>query len=229
MDISENILFEDTEILICRKSAGIAVQTKRVGEQDMESLLRNYRAGKGEKPYIGVVHRLDQPVEGILVFAKNPRAAAVLSQQLQQDGFGKYYRGVVWGKMPQKEGRLEDILQKDGRTNISRVVPSGTQGGKRAVLDYKVLGKQTDTSLVEIRLHTGRHHQIRVQLAHAGCPLVGDRKYGNTASLSVPLALCACCLAFRHPISGKLLTYQVEPEGEAFLSYRNQKLSDHQR
>ncbi|MDE7062151.1 MAG: RNA pseudouridine synthase [Lachnospiraceae bacterium] len=220
MDITENILFEDTEILVCRKYAGIAVQTRKLGEQDMESLLRNYRAGKGETPYIGVVHRLDQPVEGILVFAKNPRAAAALSRQLQQDGFGKYYRGVVWGEPPQEEGRLEDVLQKDGRTNMSRVVSAGTKGGKRAVLDYKVLERQTDTSLVEIRLYTGRHHQIRVQLAHAGCPLMGDRKYGNTASPTVPLALCACRLAFRHPISGETLMYQVEPEGAAFLPYR---------
>lgn len=220
MDVSKNIIYEDTDILVCRKCAGVAVQTRRIGEQDMESLLRNYRAGRGEPPYIGVVHRLDQPVEGILVFAKNPGAAAALSRQLQNEGFSKHYRGVVRGVPPREEGSLEDFLRRDGRTNTSWVVPAGSNGAKRAVLDYKVLEKKEDTSLLEIRLHTGRHHQIRVQLAHAGCPLVGDRKYGAAEPASVSLALCACRLSFRHPVSGEILTYQAEPEGEAFRSYR---------
>lgn len=226
MKISEHILYEDTDIFVCRKCAGVAVQTRRTGEQDMESLLRNYRAGRGETPYIGIIHRLDQPVEGILVFAKNPGAAAALSRQLQNEGFCKYYRGVVYGAPPQKEGRLENFLQRDGRTNTSRVVPAGTNGGKRAVLDYKILKKKGDTSLLEIRLHTGRHHQIRVQLAHMGCPLVGDRKYGAPTSSAAPLALCACRLTFRHPVTGEMLTYEAEPEGEAFLFFRDENLSN---
>lgn len=228
MDIAGDMIYEDADILVCRKHAGLAVQTKRFGEPDMESLLRNYRAGKGEQPYIGVIHRLDQPVEGIMVFAKRPEAAAALNRQLQQEGFGKYYRAVVWGAPREPEGRLEDVLLKDGRTNTSAVVPKGTKDGKKAVLDYRVLERREDISLVEIHLHTGRHHQIRVQLAHAGCPLVGDRKYGeacgvdredqrrNTVSEKCPLALCAFRLSFRHPVSGKRLTYEAEPEGEAF-------------
>lgn len=220
MDISRDIIYEDPDILVCRKHAGLAVQTKRMGEQDMESLLRNYLAGKGAQPYIGVIHRLDQPVEGVMVFARHPAAAAALNRQLQQESFGKYYRAVVLGTLPQAEGRLEDTLLKDGRTNTTAVVPEGTKGGKKAVLDYRVLSQQPDASLVEIRLHTGRHHQIRVQLAHAGCPLAGDRKYGKQLSRSAPtLALCAFRLSFRHPVSGESMTYEVEPEGEAFRCF----------
>lgn len=231
MDIAGDIIYEDADILVCRKHAGLAVQTKRMGEPDMESLLRNYRAEKSEPPYIGVIHRLDQPVEGIMVFAKHPAAAAALNRQMQQDSFGKYYRAVAQGTLPQTEGRLEDTLLKDGRNNTTMVVSEGTRGGKKAVLDYRVLAQQADASLVEIHLHTGRHHQIRVQLAHIGCPLVGDRKYGdacadaegqqrrNTVSEKCPLALCAFRLSFRHPVSGKQLIYEVEPEGEAFRRF----------
>ena len=137
--IAEHILYEDDKLLVCIKPAGIAVQTKRMGEQDMESLLRNYLAAKGETPFIGIIHRLDQPVEGVMVFGKTKEATAELNRQMQKNGFGKYYLTVVYGKEEPKEGQLIDFLKKDGRSNTSSVVKQGTADAKRAALTYRVL------------------------------------------------------------------------------------------
>ena len=117
--IKDQILYEDDAVLVCRKPAGIPVQTARAGQQDMVSLLRNYRAAKKEEPYIGLVHRLDQPVEGIMVFAKTKQAAAALAAQVGARSVDKNYYAVIWGKMKEKDGELCDHLLKDGRTNCS--------------------------------------------------------------------------------------------------------------
>lgn len=215
------ILFEDASILVCYKPSGVAVQTKRFGEQDMESLLRNYLARKGEKPYIGIVHRLDQPVEGVMVFAKSPKAAAELNRQMQQRGFGKYYYAVVTGTLRQQKGTLTDYLKKDGRTNTSSVTDAKAAGAKRAVLSYEVLGSRNGQSLVQVRLETGRHHQIRVQMAHAGCPLIGDKKYGaNEASGMRGIALCSYHIDFIHPVTGKKLLYEITPKSSFFEDFQ---------
>lgn len=215
------ILFEDASILVCYKPSGVAVQTKRFGEQDMESLLRNYLARKGEKPYIGIVHRLDQPVEGVMVFAKSPKAAAELNRQMQQRGFGKYYYAVVTGTLRQQKGTLTDYLKKDGRTNTSSVTDAKAAGAKRAVLSYEVLGSRNGQSLVQVRLETGRHHQIRVQMAHAGCPLIGDKKYGaNEASGMQGIALCSYHIDFIHPVTGKKLLYEITPKSSFFEDFQ---------
>ena len=141
--IAEHILYEDDKLLVCVKPAGIAVQTKRMGEQDMESLLRNYLAAKGETPFIGIIHRLDQPVEGVMVFGKTKEATAELNRQMQKNGFEKYYLTVVYGKAEPKEGQLIDFLKKDGRSNTSSVVKQGTADAKRAALTYRVLQYST--------------------------------------------------------------------------------------
>ena len=171
------ILYEDNAIIVCKKPAGVATQTKRLGQADMESLLKNYRAGKGEPPYIGVVHRLDQPVEGVMVFAKTKEAAANLSRQIATKAADKYYYAVTDGMPEQKKGTLEDYLLRDGRTNTSEVVSKGKPDAKRAALSYEVLEQKDGRAVLDIKLETGRHHQIRVQLAHAGFPIVGDKKY----------------------------------------------------
>ena len=137
--IDIEILFEDKDILICRKPAGVATQTKRLGQQDMESLLKNYRAKKGEPPYIGIVHRLDQPVEGVMVFAKSQQAAAHLSKQVQDRVIGKYYYAVSAGCPKGNEGVLEDYLFTDKKTNFTQVVGEKTNGAKKAKLEYKVV------------------------------------------------------------------------------------------
>lgn len=226
-NIEKQILFEDRQILVCHKPAGLAVQSARVGTADMESLLKNYLAKKepGKIPYLGVVHRLDQPVEGVLLFARTPKAARDLSAQIAGGQMKKLYLAVT-GRCPSApEGTLEDYLKKDGRTNTSAVVPKGTEGAKKARLSYRVEqvlpGEEpgTDRCLVRIRLETGRHHQIRVQMAHAGMPLLGDQKYGNAKVGDAALALCADCLTFMYPGTKKEKTFRVEPEGAAFQKF----------
>ena len=223
----QNIIYEDEELLVVYKPAKIAVQTKRFGQMDMESLLKNYLAGKEEGcpagravPYLAVIHRLDQPVEGLLVFAKTPEAAADLSAQASgKDSMRKEYLAVVCGRPDQLKGQLRDWLLKDGRTNTSRAVPKGTKGAKEALLQYELLETCAGRSLLRIRLQTGRHHQIRVQFAHAGLPLFGDSKY-NPDPGEGSVALCADQLTFSHPKSGKRLTFSCRPQNPAFAKFQ---------
>ena len=238
-DIKQLIIYEDPHIIVCHKPAGLPVQSARIGTADMVSLLKNHLAraaaetpkgtgakGKGLTPYLAVIHRLDQPVEGLLVFAKTPAAAKELNRQLTSSGFGKYYRAAVMGVPDPAEGTLEDYMVRDGRTNMSHICTEKTPGAKPARLHYRVLETYEDagavTSLVKIRLDTGRHHQIRVQMAHMGCPLVGDRKYGacnpektNGKNIPVhtksaePLRLCAYRLEFKHPATRKDMVFEL--------------------
>lgn len=230
-DIKSLIIYEDPHIIVCHKPAGVPVQSARVGTADMVSLLKNHLASRetagrrNKAPYLAVIHRLDQPVEGILVFAKTPAAAKDLNRQLTTSGFGKYYRAVVIGVPEPSEGTPEVYMVKDGRTNTSRVCTKETPGAKLARLHYQVeeINKNSTpvTSLVKIKLDTGRHHQIRVQMAHLGCPLVGDRKYGtisadksDSGSLirgnsNPSLKLCAYRLEFKHPASGKEMVFEL--------------------
>ena len=215
--IEDYILFEDKEIIVCRKPAGIAVQNARIGAMDLESSLKNYlamQAGGGRRiPYLAVIHRLDQPVEGILVFGKTPEAAKSLSAQITAGKMEKIYLAVTYGQQAEtgkKETVLEDYLKKDGKSNTSSVVNANTPGAKKARLSYEVLGEAVDT---------GRHHQIRVQMAHAGMPLAGDRKYGAGTNVTIgagSLALCAASLTFLHPVTGKVMKFVTKPEGAEF-------------
>lgn len=217
-----NILYEDEHIIVCYKPAGIPTQTKKLGEQDMVSLLKNYLKGG----YVAVIHRLDQPVEGLLVFAKTPFAAKELNKGLQESGFGKHYKAVLWGIPKQQKAVLEDYLVKDGRTNTSRVCESSEKDAKKAVLSYEVIATEKDgdkdVSLVKVKLDTGRHHQIRVQMANMGCPIWGDAKY-NTAMVQDrrfrQIALCAYRLEFVHPKTKKQMEFEIEPKGEGFSHF----------
>lgn len=207
-----HILYEDDAIIVCVKPAGIATQTKRIGEKDMESMLRTYRMQKGEASYIGVVHRLDQPVSGVMVFAKSKEAAADLSRQIAAKAADKYYYAVTDGIPDMESGILEDYLLRDGKTNLSKVVGRNENGAKRAELSYEVLEKNDIQALVRIKLATGRHHQIRVQMAHAGWPLVGDRKYHfkeNRKQGSTTLSLCSYKLGFYHPVTKKKMEFEI--------------------
>ena len=229
-NIENMILYEDKEIIVCHKAAGIAVQSARIGMPDMESTLKNYLVAKnpGKMPYLGVVHRLDQPVEGILVFGKTPEAAKSLSAQITAGKMEKIYLAVTYGQQAEtgkKETVLEDYLKKDGKSNTSSVVNANTPGAKKARLSYEVLGEAVDEIsgkkkwLLRIHLDTGRHHQIRVQMAHAGMPLAGDRKYGAGTNVTIgagSLALCAASLTFLHPVTGKVMKFVTKPEGAEF-------------
>ena len=213
------ILFEDKDIIVCYKPSGIPTQTSKLGEQDMVSILKNYFKGG----YVAVIHRLDQPVEGILVFAKSPYAAKELNKGLQGTGFGKHYKAVLWGKLQKEKDRLEDYLVKDGRTNTSKIAGQNEHDAKKAILHYEVVkngqddGK--DISLVKIKLETGRHHQIRVQMANMGCPIWGDSKYNPLPVQDRrfrQIALCAYRLEFVHPRSKEKMMFEIEPRGEGF-------------
>lgn len=210
------IVYEDEVLLVVHKPAGIATETARVGQADLVSELKNYRRRKGEDAYIGVVHRLDQPVEGLLVFAKDAPTARTLSVSLQKGRLTKKYAALVAGVLDAQEGTLTDMLRKDGRSNLSAVVPNGTEGAKEAALHWKLMRHNEVCSLVEIELYTGRHHQIRVQMAHAGFPLLGDFKYGSASSkqlsnqLSVnSTALMAYEIHLRHPATGETMEFSL--------------------
>lgn len=232
--IEEQILYEDRDILVCHKPAGIAIQSAGIGTMDLESMLKNYLALKngevsrqtpGKQVYLAVIHRLDQPVEGVIVFGKTPRAAKELSSQIAGGKMEKVYLAVTFGTPPARDGILEDYLKKDGKTNTSFVTGANVPGSKKAKLSYRVLesvpddleGK--DKYLIRIQLETGRHHQIRVQMAHGGMPLCGDRKYGVPGKANPGLGLCSAELSFIHPSSGKKMKFKTVPKGSAFQGF----------
>lgn len=248
-----HILYEDMHLLVCYKPAGVPVQSAGVGKQDCISILKNYlyeRQKKGE-PYVGVVHRLDQPVEGVLVFAKTPFAARELSRQVTEGSMEKFYLALCREKridetggknvdnvdiLVDKSGIYRDFLLKNGKLNTSTVVSPQTKGAKLAELEYDFLMEREVIKLVKIRLLTGRHHQIRVQMAYHGNPLVGDTKYypQMTEGRAVDkwmgdaqgVALCAYCLAFSHPKTKEPLRFEICPKHpllkEAWEAYRFQ-------
>lgn len=207
------ILYEDDDLLVCVKEAGVATQTKKLGQADMESLLKNYRVSKGETPYIGVVHRLDQPVTGVMVFAKTKETAADLSRQVATKAADKYYYAMVDGVPEKKKGILEDYLLRDGKTNTSKVVSKETKDAKRAELSYEVLETDGKRSVLKIKLATGRHHQIRVQLSHVGWPITGDRKYNFKETMQpsgTGLALCSYKIGFVHPKTHRRMEFEID-------------------
>lgn len=221
------IIFEDKKILVVHKPAGLAVQNSSYGQQDLESLLKNYLKEKQSDsedrvPYLGIVHRLDQPVEGLLVFAKTKEAAGDLSRQVSGGQMEKRYLALVQGTEVEKgETILSDYLVKDGKTHRARVAQRGEKNARQARLSYRLLKQWEQEALVEIKLFTGRYHQIRVQMAHAGLPLIGDRKY-NPKPGNDPLALCAYALVFRYPGSGEKMSFEI-PRKELNRYFREEK------
>lgn len=230
-----DIIYEDEDMMVCRKPAGLAVQNVSSRKKDLESILKNKLAlesGRGN-PYLGIVHRLDQPVEGLILFGKNQKAAASLSAQIQDGRMKKYYLAVTDGIPEKKEDVLVHYLKKDGRTNTSKAAPAGTPGAKKACLFYKVLQETEGKALLQITLYTGRHHQIRVQTAAMGIPLWGDAKYnprfqeGSGANAlwqeeaagrrwETGIGLCAYRLEFVHPRTGEKKIFTCQPAGEVF-------------
>lgn len=248
------IIYEDTHIMVCYKPAGLATQTAQVGRPDMVSELKRYltarqgtvrgevpmqgagadhsvsgksvtgKQSKAGVPYLGIIHRLDQPVEGLLVFAKTKEAAAKLTAQLSEGSLNKQYYAAVCGKPAQEAGELVDYLLKE--KDMARVSENGAADGaaKRAVLQYQVITsvmtEMSDyISLLDIQIDTGRFHQIRVQMSHAGLPLLGDRKYGSVQSgeLSRRLGICSVALyaygvELVHPMTGKRLEFHIKPK-----------------
>lgn len=221
-DIS--ILYEDKDILVCAKPAGLATQTAKIASPDLVSELKKYLAEK-EESYLAVIHRLDQPVEGLLVFAKNREAAGKLNAQLKTGGFDKVYYAVAFNQPPVEEGMLEDYMIKEG--SLAKIVTADTPGAKKAVLRYKLLAIKRGRALYEVRPETGRFHQIRAQMAHAGMPLLGDKKYAD-AGIRVyserhgiqNVALCAVTLKLIHPGSGEEMLFVKKPAGDVFREFQ---------
>ena len=210
------VIFEDNHIIVVKKQPNIPSQSDKTEDMDMLTIVKEYIKEKYKKPgnvYLGLVHRLDRPVGGVMIFAKTSKAASMLSEQVREKTFKKKYLAVVDGKFEEKNGTLEDYLYKDERNNISKVVNKDKKNAKFAKLDYEVLtyNEVKNLSLVKVNLHTGRHHQIRVQLAHAGHSIFGDQKYG-TRGQGKQIALWAYELTIQHPITKEEMTFRSLPE-----------------
>ncbi|MGI5877953.1 MAG: RluA family pseudouridine synthase [Christensenellales bacterium] len=208
--VNLSILYEDNHILVAVKPPGLLSQADRTGDSDMLTLLKEYIREKYHKPgavYLGLVHRLDRPVGGVMVFARTSKAASRLSAQVREGLLEKGYRAVVCGRPP--DGRITHDLIKDARTNTTRAVPPGTPGARSASLVCRALKERGGMTLCDIRLITGRSHQIRVQMAAVGCPLWGDQRYNPQARPGQWVALWAHELSFFHPVLRERMRFEA--------------------
>ncbi|MCH4886600.1 RluA family pseudouridine synthase [Acidaminobacter sp. JC074] len=218
----KEIIYEDQDIIVCLKAPGVPVQSDLSNDKDLASMLDEYMRKKGlEKPYIGLVHRLDRPVGGLVVFGKTPQATAHLSKQLQARTFKKTYLAVVKGTP--EDQTLVHFLKKKFKGNVSSVVDQETPKAKRAVMHIKRLKTMTIDdeiySLISIELETGRHHQIRVQLSHIGHPIWGDTKYHPdfmTKKGWFQIALFSNEVTFVHPKKKSKMTHKASPSDYPF-------------
>lgn len=209
-----NIIFEDNHLLIVEKPVNIPTQEDASGDTDMLTLLKENLKIRYNKPgnvFLGLIHRLDRPVGGVMVFAKTSKAASRLSDQIRKREFEKTYLAVVHGK-PEKSGTLRHFLLKDAKTNIVKVVKDSELQAKEAVLNYQLLKSKEDLSLVKINLHTGRSHQVRVQFSTIGHPLFGDQKYGAQVNKEgQQIALWSNEIKFEHPTTKEKLHFTIKP------------------
>lgn len=209
-----NVIYEDNHIIVVEKPCNVPSQADNTGDEDMITLVKKYIKEKYNKPgevYLGLVHRLDRPVGGIMVFARTSKAASRLSESIRTKDFSKTYLAVVKGKFEEKNGRLENYLYKDEALNKSKVVSKDKHGAKFASLSYEVLEEKDDLSLVKINLETGRHHQIRVQFSNINHPLYGDQKYGK-GDMNTQIALWAYRLEFKHPTKDEIMKFECKPK-----------------
>lgn len=202
-----NILYEDNHLLVVEKPINMPVQADNTKDQDLLTVLKKYLKNKYNKPnnvYLGLIHRLDRPVGGVMVFAKTSKAASRLSEQIRNHKFIKVYYAVVEGNIDLK-GRFVDKLLKDNETNMVSI----NEDGKEAILDYEKINKIDNLSLMQIKLVTGRSHQIRVQFSSRNYPLYGDQRYNKNAKVKEQIALYASSISFIHPVTKELLTFSL--------------------
>ncbi len=210
------VIFEDNHIIVVEKKPNIPSQADKTNDVDMLTMIKAYLKEKYNKPgdvYLGLIHRLDRPVGGVMVFAKTSKAASRLSEQVRQKALKKQYLTIVDGKMESHCAVLEDYLLKNERNNLSKVVTPDTKNAKFAKLDYEVI-KYEETlnlSVLKINLHTGRHHQIRVQLASRNHSIYADQKYG-TRGRGKQICLWAYALTIQHPITKESMTFYDMPQ-----------------
>ena len=224
-----DILHEDNHILVAVKPQNLPTQADSSGDADFLSLLKDYLKQKYDKPgnvFLGLVHRLDRPTGGVMVFAKTSKAAERLCQAIREGDFEKEYLAVTVGCPTEPKAQLTHYLKKNPLTNVVSVVPSATEGAKRADLVYEVLETKGRVSLLKVRLLSGRSHQIRVQMAHIGCPVFGDVKYKGDIARGYPLALWAEKLAFTHPVTKERMVFLAYPPEEK-EPWKRFELSNH--
>lgn len=212
------ILYEDNHVLVIVKPVNVPTQADISGDPDLLTLLKQDLKTRHNKPgnvFLGLVHRLDRPVGGVMVFAKTSKAASRLSDAVRTHRLEKTYTAVVGGAVNKPSGRLVHYLRKDNRSNTVYSVDKNSEGAKEAVLDYTVLAVQAGLTLVQVRLLTGRPHQIRVQWAAEGHPLYGDQRYGaGSAKPGQQIALWSTGLAFEHPTLKERLSFRSNPPGQ---------------
>ena len=202
-----NVLYEDNHLIVVEKKINVPICEDDSHDLDMLSMVKNYLKEKYHKPgnvYLGLVHRLDRPVGGVVVFAKTSKAASRLSEQVRNKTLKKKYYAVIIGDI-KNEGILNDKLLKDTKNNIVTV----DERGKDSSLEYKVIAKHDNMSLVDINLITGRSHQIRVQFSSRGNPLFGDIKYNKTAKVGEQIALFAYKLTLIHPVTKEEMVFEL--------------------
>ena len=210
------VLFEDNHVLVVVKPVNTPTQEDESGDPDMLTLCKQYLKEKHNKPgnvFCGLVHRLDRPVGGIMVFAKTSKAASRLSEQIREHKMEKHYIIKVEGRMEQQKGTLRHFLKKNNTKNVTEVRDRTFSGYKEAILKYSVMKGIDGYTFLGVELVTGRSHQIRAQFAYIGYPLVGDKKYGSTRDFkALGIALYASYLSFKHPTQDKIHTFQRKPE-----------------
>ncbi|WP_053376322.1 RluA family pseudouridine synthase [Paenibacillus sp. FJAT-27812] len=211
------VLFEDNHVLAVVKPPGILSQEDDTGDADMLTLLKQDLKERHNKPgnvFLGLVHRLDRMVGGVMVFAKTSKAASRLSESVRSRHFGKTYVCVVQGVPSKPHARLTHYIRKDNKQNQVTVFNKPTNDAKEAILDYEVAAVSGRYSLIAVKLHTGRPHQIRAQMAHIGCPLIGDLKYGAkpTAGMS-DIALWSTSVSAPHPVTKEWISFRSIPSG----------------
>ena len=213
------VLYEDNHMIVCVKPVGVLSQADATGDPDMLTLVAEYLREKYQKQgnvFVGLVHRLDRMVGGVMVFAKTSKGASRLSEQVRNHTFQKTYRALVCGEPSAPSGTFHDYLLKNEKTNMVSVVSKGTPGAKEAILDYTLISydEKRDLSLVSVVLQTGRTHQIRVQFSSRKHPLYGDGKYG--AKDNDKIALHSCKISFTHPKTGKEMVFESKPDREIY-------------
>lgn len=217
MDFTPDIVYEDNHLLVVIKPHNIAVQEDESKDDDLLNLLKNYIKVRDNKPgnvYLGLVHRLDRPTGGVMVFAKTSKCASRLTEQLKNHEMKKNYLCVVLGKPQQAGARLGCYLVKDEKNNIVNLATQSDYGAKQAMLDYETLDTKSNMSLIKVDLLTGRSHQIRVQMSKQNKTVIfGDFKYGDKAHGS-NLALWAYRLQLNHPVTKKQMVFTVLPDIE---------------
>jgi 23S rRNA pseudouridine1911/1915/1917 synthase len=207
------ILYEDNHCLAVAKRAGVPSTHFQGREETLDRAVKAYLKEKHHKPgnvFLGVVHRLDKPVSGVLLFARTSKAAARIAEQFREGTVEKTYWAVVEGEVGRSAGTLEDWLQKDEERRRVDVVEPRTKGARQALLHYQVRGTRAGLSWVEVRPQTGRTHQLRVQLAHHGHPIYGDARYGSIHTFDGAIALHARSLTFLHPVRYEPITLQAD-------------------